>query len=552
MTCIFTAGVVYYLYTAMEKLFDCFWVLAMLTIFILRGEKNIMRTAGILLHISSLHDRYGIGTIGKCAYDFIDFCKKSGIDSWQVLPVGPTGYGDSPYQSYSAFAGNPNLIDLTVLIEEGLVNVADPALTKLEAREYDSYEKLWTTKKEILARAYIAFIDKKDEIPDFKAFCAENAEWLDDYALYMAIKYSRSMNMWTLWEDALRRREPQALDAFIKSDAEHPAAPDGIGFWKFCQYEFYKQYAAMRAYAAKNGIRIIGDMPIYVSMDSADIWANPELFELDEDLRPTLVAGCPPDDFAKTGQLWGNPVYRWEEHEGNCFAWWIRRMEAAGKLFDLLRIDHFRGFESFYAIPADAETAENGTWKPGPGARMFEVIKDNATALPKLIAENLGFLTPEVDEMLSELELPGMNVLEFAFDGSDSGYLPHNFKPHSVSYIGTHDNDTALGWYNAQDKKTRKRIRKYVAKLPGESIPFALIRLLAASVSELVVFQMQDILGLGSAARMNTPSTIGGGNWLWQMEAGSLTDKTAARINKLLKRYFRLPPVKKVKVRAVK
>jgi 4-alpha-glucanotransferase len=511
-----------------------------------------MRTAGILLHISSLHDRFGIGTLGKCAFDFIDFLKKSGMEAWQVLPLGPTGYGDSPYQSYSAFAGNPNLIDLSILIDEGLINAADPALDKLVAREYDSYEKLWGIKKEILSRAYIAFIDAKAETAEFKAFCAENAAWLDDYALYMAIKYSRAMNMWTLWEDALRKRDETAIAAFIAADNEHPAAPDGIGFWKFCQYEFFKQYAALRAYAKKSGIKIIGDMPIYVSMDSSDIWANPELFELTDDLRPKLVAGCPPDDFAKTGQLWGNPVYRWFEHNKTGYEWWIRRMEAAGKLFDVLRIDHFRGFESFYAIPADAETAENGTWKPGPGAPMFEVLKAKAMGAPKLIAENLGFLTPEVGEMLDTLGLPGMNVLEFAFDGSDSGYLPHNYKPHSVSYIGTHDNDTALGWYNTRDKKTRKRIRKYAGKLPGETLPYALIRLLAASVSELVVFQMQDVLGLGSSARMNTPSTIGGGNWLWQMNANAASDKLAANLKKILSRYFRLPPAKKVKVSIIK
>jgi 4-alpha-glucanotransferase len=511
-----------------------------------------MRTAGILLHISSLYDNFGIGTLGKCAYDFINFCKKSGVECWQVLPLGPTGYGDSPYQSVSAFAGNPNLIDLSILIEEGLINAADPALERLSAREWSSYEKYWEIKKEILSRAYIAFIDKKTELPKFKEFCNDNAAWLSDYATFMAIKHSRSMNMWTLWEDALRKREPEAISRVVAADAEHPAAPDSIGFWKFCQYIFIKQYTDLKAYANKNGIKIVGDMPIYVSMDSADIWANPELFELDEDLRPKSVAGCPPDDFAKTGQLWGNPVYNWDAHTKTDYAWWIRRMEAAGKLFDVVRIDHFRGFESFYAIPADAETAEIGTWKPGPGSMMFDIIKEKAVGCPKFIAENLGFLTPEVDEMLSKTGFPGMNVLEFAFDGSDSGYLPHNFKNNSVSYIGTHDNDTALGWYNAQDKKTRKRIRKYANKTSRETLPFALIRVLAASVSDLVVFQMQDLLNLGSQARMNTPSTIGGGNWLWQMNENALSDKLAGNLNKILSRYFRLPPAKKVKIKLVK
>jgi 4-alpha-glucanotransferase len=511
-----------------------------------------MRTAGILLHISSLYDKYGIGTLGKCAYDFVDFLKKSGMECWQMLPVGPTGYGDSPYQSYSAFAGNPNYIDLETLIHDELIAANDPALARLETRDFDNYETLWSVKKEALGRAYKVFIEKGSEAVDYADFCAKNAVWLDDYALYMAIKYSHHMNMWTKWEDPLRKREGTALAAFITANDADPTAENSIGFWKFCQYIFFKQYGALRKYAKQAGVKLIGDMPIYVSLDSSDVWANPELFDLDENLMPKNVAGCPPDEFAKTGQLWGNPVYFWFAHYKTMYKWWIRRMEASGKLFDILRIDHFRGFESYYAVPAEDETAEHGSWKTGPGAQMFEYIEHNSKGIPKLIAENLGFMTSEVWDMLNELGYPGMNILEFGFGGDDSIYLPHNYIANSVSYIGTHDNDTALGWYESQDKKTKKRVRKYLHKSGGESVPEAMIRVLAASVSNLVVFQMQDILGLGSDTRMNTPSTVGGGNWLWQLQGGELSDKLAENLRKLLSRYFRLPPAKKVKVHGVR
>jgi 4-alpha-glucanotransferase len=522
-----------------------------------------MRSAGILLHISSLYDRYGIGTLGKCAFDFVDFLRKSGTEYWQMLPLGPTGYGDSPYQSFSAFAGNPNFIDLTLLIEAGLLSADDPALKELEARKWTTYESLWEIKKQPLARAFAAFAKAESGAggacsagdariaKDFEHFCTENAVWLDDYALYMAIKYKHNKNCWIMWEDLLRKREKAALEAFIAEDSKDPAAPDSVGFWKFCQYLFYSQYENLRTYAKENHIKIIGDMPIYVSLDSSDIWANPELFELDEDLRPVNVAGCPPDDFAKTGQLWGNPVYYWFTHYRTTYKWWFRRLEAEGKRCDLLRLDHFRGYESFYAIPAGDATAEHGTWKVGPGAHMFEVAEEMGVKAPKLIAEDLGFITRGVEEMLSELGLPGMNVLQFAFGGDDSRYLPHNYVNNSVSYIGTHDNDTANGWFSSLDKKTQKRIRKYTAKADDESAAKALLRTLAMSVSEIVVFQMQDILDLGSEARMNTPSTVGGGNWLWQLRENDLTNKTAESVRKLLTRYFRLGPPHKVRVKDI-
>ncbi|MDR0974815.1 MAG: 4-alpha-glucanotransferase [Ruminococcus sp.] len=502
-----------------------------------------MRSAGILLHISSLPDQYGIGTLGKCAFDFIDFLKKSGCSYWQMLPVGPTGYGDSPYQSYSAFAGNPNLIDIEALINDGLIP-ADEDFSSLTAA--NNYDELFNLKSKILHKAYLSFTPGDD----YSVFCAENP-WLDDYALYMKIKYSKGMNMWTMWEDSLRLREPDAIKAVIAEDEASPKAEYSIGFWKFCQYIFYKQFETLKAYAEKNRIKLIGDMPIYVSMDSSDIWANPELFELDEDLRPLNVAGCPPDDFAKTGQLWGNPVYAWGEHYRTGYKWWISRISQAGKLFDVLRIDHFRGFESFYAIPATDETAEHGVWKTGPGTHMFEVIKENCKNAPEFIAENLGFLTEDVWKMLDDVGYPGMNVLEFGFGGDDSIYLPHNYVKNSVTYIGTHDNDTALGWYSSLDKKAKKRIRKYINKSDDESICEALMRTLCASVSETVIFQMQDLLELGSEARMNTPSTVGGTNWHWRLEKSEYSSKLAERMRKLLERYYRILPPAKVKVKPI-
>ncbi|MDR0944415.1 MAG: 4-alpha-glucanotransferase [Ruminococcus sp.] len=513
-----------------------------------------MRQAGVLLHITSLYDNYGIGSLGKAATDFIDFLKSAGISVWQMLPVGPTGFGDSPYQSYSAFAGNPNIIDLEKLIDDGLVSASDPDLTKLSNREFTNYDNLFAIKSKVLHRAYLKFIE---EVPDdYENFCKGEAFWLDDYALYMNIKYSHGMKMWTMWEDNLRKRDPEAIAEVIKADSENPTAEYSIGFWKFCQYIFFLQFAEMKRYAAKNRIKLVGDMPIYVSMDSSDIWANPALFELDEDLRPINVAGCPPDDFAKTGQLWGNPVYDWGEHLRTGYKWWISRIISAGKFFDTIRIDHFRGFESFYAIPAGNDTAEEGTWKNGPGAKLFEVIEkyasDNGVKIPSFIAENLGFLTPHVQEMLAAVGYPGMNVLEFGFGGDDSIYLPHNFIANSVSYIGTHDNDTALGWYSSQSKKTKKRVKRYIHKSDDETVSEALIRVLAASPSDLVVFQMQDLLGLGSEARMNTPSTVGGTNWLWQMSKPGSPQKIAPAIHKLLGRYFRLPPVTKSTVKIIK
>lgn len=504
-----------------------------------------MRSCGILLHISSLPGKFGVGTLGKAAYDFVDFLEKSGQTYWQILPVGPTGFGDSPYQSYSAYAGNPLLIDLDMLIADGLISPDDRDLSVLdEKKDFADYAQLYSFKNIVLHKAAERFFKQADEklTLDYKRFCAANGFWLDDYALFMSLKYHFHQKMWTDWDDDIRLREPDAVERY-SAELSHE-----IECWKFIQYKFFEQYFAMKTYANRHGIKIYGDMPIYVSMDSADVWASPQLFMLDKDCRPVKVAGCPPDDFAPTGQLWGNPLYDWDKMEQDGFIWWISRVEYSSRLFDLTRIDHFRGFESFYAIPAEDDTAENGTWLKGPSMKLFNAIKAELGDV-KLVAEDLGFLTPEVKKMLKEAGYPGMNVLEFAFyGGEDSGYLPHNYIRNSVTYIGTHDNDTALGWYHSLEKQDRKFAKKYMALTKKEGVCGGLIRTAFASVSDLVIIQMQDYLELGSEARMNIPSTIGGGNWAWRMPEGALTKQLSKRIRKYAKMYFRAPVPKKVKV----
>ncbi len=494
-----------------------------------------MRSSGVLLHITSLPGRYGIGTMGRYAYDFVDFLKKSHQTYWQILPIGPTGYGDSPYQCYSAFAGNPLLIDLDRLVTAGLIDGDDLDLRVLDRKKFADLAQLFAYKKIVLAKACHAFFEKDDPAltAEYESFCRENSFWLDDYALFMAVKGHFGQAMWTLWDDKFRLRDEDTLEEFSVSHS------DELRQWKFMQFVFFRQYTALKRYANRNGVKIYGDMPIYVSPDSADIWANPEMFMLNDDRRPTKVAGCPPDPFAPTGQLWGNPLYDWEQIEKTGFAWWIKRVEYSARLFDLTRIDHFRGFEGFYAIPAEDETAENGEWLKGPGIKFFDAIKEKLGDVP-LVAEDLGFLTEDVHKLLDAAGYPGMNVLEFAFGGDDSGYLPHNHRKNSVVYIGTHDNDTVLGWYRSCDEKTKNSISKYLALKKDSSekkTVKALIRAAFASHADLCVIQMQDVLFLGSEARMNTPSTIGG-NWHWRMD--SMPGKEERKLlKKFTEIYFR-------------
>ena len=500
-----------------------------------------MRTCGVLMHITSLPSPYGVGTLGSEAYKFVDFLKKAGQTYWQILPVGPTGFGDSPYQSYSAFAGNPMLIDIDELIKAGLVSEDDKDLKILaEKKEFADFGQMFSFKRLILAKAHAAFAANADSEQKylFGKFCRKNAWWLDDYAMFMSMKYFFKQVMWTEWADSYRLRDPQTLAKYAE---EHGV---DIDCWKFMQFLFIRQYKDLKKYANKRGISIYGDMPIYVSMDSSDIWANPEMFMLDSDRKPTKVAGCPPDDFSPTGQLWGNPLYDWDYMDKNNYKWWIKRVQYSAKLFDLTRIDHFRGFESFYAIPAGDKTAEHGEWLQGPSMKLFSAIKAELGDV-KLVAEDLGFLTDEVKAMLKAAGYPGMNVLEFGFGGEDSSYLPHNYVKNSVVYIGTHDNETALGWYLAQDKAGKKRIRKYLGldKSASDSkVVRELIRCAYASVSENCVIQMHVFLCLDNSARMNIPSTIGGGNWAWRMDKNACTKELAKAMKKMAKTYFRKVP----------
>ncbi|MCC8043866.1 MAG: 4-alpha-glucanotransferase [Oscillospiraceae bacterium] len=503
-----------------------------------------MRNCGVLMHISSLSNPYGIGTLGAEAYSFVDFLKKAGQTYWQILPIGPTGYGDSPYQSYSAFAGNPLLIDPDMLVSDGLISEDDSDLHLLSVKdEFTSYESLFAFKKLLLSKAYAKFHTSASSRSkyDFSDFCSKNASWLDDYALFMSLKESYHYEMWLDWADCYRLRDKATLEEY---SSHHKA---DIECWKFIQYKFFRQYNALKSYANKQGILIYGDMPIYVSMDSADIWANPKLFMLDSDCRPTKVAGCPPDVFSPTGQLWGNPLYNWDEMEKIGYSWWIERVRYSSTLFDLTRIDHFRGFDSFYAIPAENSDAVNGEWLEGPGMKLFGAI-NKALGSVSLVAEDLGFLTDSVKQLLKDAGYPGMNVLEFAFGGDDSGYLPHNHSKNSVVYIGTHDNQTAMGWLNTMDSHEKARIRQYLGlkkHCSDEKIVKGLIRAAYASHSDTAVIQAQDILLLDDSARMNIPSTIGNGNWMWRAEKGAFTDKHAKKLRKLAQTYYRLPAEKK-------
>lgn len=493
-----------------------------------------MRSCGVLLHISSLPSRYGIGTLGQESKRFIDFLRAGGQEYWQMLPIGPTGFGDSPYQSFSAFAGNPLLISTDSLLEEELIKPTDAELSNLQTMaqaKFSDFQKLFVFKTVLLKLAYERFFVAGGSA-EFIRFKEENADWLDDYALFMALKDHFDQKPWYEWDDDIRMRRRTALTHYSEQLSK------AIEFWKFTQFKFFTQWNELKSYAMANGVKIIGDIPIYVASDSADVWSCPENFILDKDRKPMMVSGCPPDAFAPTGQLWGNPVYDWPSMEKNGYEWWINRISYTCKLFNMVRIDHFRGFESFYAIHSDSKTAENGVWLKGPGMKLFDAVR-NKLGKVELIAENLGFLTDEVNDMLKASGFPGMNVLEFAFDAdNESDYMPHRYIEHSVSYIGTHDNDTALGWYKSLDAYTQRFVKKYLNLNAFEGYSFGMIRSMYASVSELVIIQMQDFLNLGSQARMNIPSTVGG-NWIWRMTDAQMKPALAKKMRELATTYFR-------------
>lgn len=488
-----------------------------------------MRKSGILLHISSLPSDYGIGTMGSEAYKFVDFLKKAKQSLWQILPVGPTSFGDSPYQSFSTNAGNPYFIDLDMLCAEGLLKKSDYSSLKWgsDSKKVD-YETIYKNRFKVLKKALERF--KQSDMTEFNLFLEKNERWISNYALFMSIKDENDGRSWLEWDEKLRRRDSHALWEFRCSHE------DDILFWEFVQFKFFEQWKKLKTYANDNGIEIIGDIPIYVALDSAEVWVYPDLFELDGELMPTSVAGCPPDAFSPTGQLWGNPLYNWKRHEESGYGWWIDRIKAATELYDIVRIDHFRGFEGYYSIPYGNKTAENGEWLKGPGMKLFNAVKDKLGDLP-IIAEDLGFLTDDVKALLAQTHFPGMKVLQFAFDPrEESNYLPYAYTKNSVVYAGTHDNNTILGWTDEIDASTLEFCKKYLDT--EDDVVWKMIKAAMASVSDTAVIQMQDYLCLGAEARMNIPSTLGG-NWQWRMGKRDATAKLAAKIADITRTYGR-------------
>ena len=489
-----------------------------------------MRSSGILMHITSLAGPYGVGTMGKHAFAFVDFLKRAGQSYWQILPLTPTGYGDSPYQSCSTFAGNHYLIDLEQLVEQGL----------LQRDEIDHIDWCWSETKADFGRLYnnrlrvlrLAYSRFHGSV-EFDAFCSENNGWLYDFALFMALKDKFNGQPWYSWDDKLKFRDEHTMWCVGQE------LRDEIRFYHFVQFLFYKQWNALHAYAKQNGISIIGDVPIYVPMDSVEVWSNPSIFQLNERLDPVAVAGCPPDAFSADGQLWGNPLYRWDLIEKDGFKWWLNRLGAAGKLYDMVRLDHFRGFEAYWSIPYGDTTAKNGHWVKGPGMNFVNALK-NGLPQVKFIAEDLGFLTQEVLDLRDESGYPGMKVLEFAFDSREpSDYLPHTYTQNTVCYTGTHDNMTMRQWFDTATPEAVEYAAEYMNLSEKEGYVWGVIRTAFASVSDTCVVPMQDLLDLGSEARMNFPGTLSDANWTWRAKDGVLTKALAEKILAMTKLYGR-------------
>ena len=489
-----------------------------------------MRESGILMHISSLPGPYGVGTMGAEAFRFVDFLQKAGQKHWQILPLTPTGYGDSPYQSCSAYAGNPYLIDLDALVADGLLKTEElTAITWSGREDTVDFGLLYNNRESVLRLAFGRF-DRQDALD---AFCQENGNWLSDFALFMALKKKFQGKPWYEWSRELKFRDPDAL-----WNIRHELAED-IRFYSFVQYLFRKQWVALREYAHAAGIRIIGDVPIYVPYDSVEVWKDPQLFQLDETLTPTSVAGCPPDAFSEDGQLWGNPLYRWDEMERTGFAWWVERLGAAGRLYDTVRLDHFRGFEAYWSVPFTDTTAKNGHWVKGPAMKFIRTIQEKLPSLA-LIAEDLGFLTQEVLDLRDDSGLPGMKVLQFAFDSREpSDYLPHTYPVNSVCYTGTHDNMTTRQWFDTAGEKAVEYACEYMALSEKEGYVWGVIRTAMASVSRICITPLQDCLDLGGEARMNFPGTQTSANWTWRAGQGAYDDALAKKLYQLTVLYGR-------------
>jgi 4-alpha-glucanotransferase len=494
--------------------------------------EEIMRASGILMPVASLPSKYGIGCFSKEAYDFIDGLVKAHQSYWQILPLGPTSFGDSPYQSFSTFAGNPYFIDLEELIKEGL-------LSKEECDECDfgdddryvDYGKIYESRFGLLWNAFENF--KLDD-EDYVKFKKDNGDWLENYSLYMAIKDSYEGLMWSEWDEDIKLRQPEALKSYKEE------LKDDVEFYNFIQFEFYKQWNKLKDYANKSGIKIIGDIPIYVAFDSADCWANTRLFQFDKDNIPMAVAGCPPDAFAATGQLWGNPLYDWEYHKNTNYDWWKKRVSQSFKLYDIVRIDHFRGFDEYYSIPYGDKTAENGHWEKGPGIDLFNSLTKEFGKM-NIIAEDLGYLTDSVVKLVKDTGYPGMKVMQFAFDSrEESNYLPHTYERNCIVYTGTHDNDTIQGWYRSISKEDKEYMKIYLNKKSDDkkNIHWDMIKATLSSVADTAIIPIQDYLGLGSDARINVPSTLGT-NWKWRLLKEDISDELLEKIKKLTIIYER-------------
>ena len=492
------------------------------------------RASGILLPVSSLPSQYGIGCFSKEAYQWIDQLKEAGQSYWQILPLAPTSYGDSPYQSFSSFAGNPYFIDLEALIEEGVLTKEECDAEDFgDNASYIDYGKMYENRFTLLRKAYEN--SNIAQNPEFHRFVQENSAWLEDYALFMAVKKRFDGACWIEWAEDIKKRWGNAMDYYRRE------CYFDIEFYKYLQFIFKQQWDKLKAYANKNEIEIIGDIPIYVAFDSADAWASPELFQFDSDFQPCAVAGCPPDAFSADGQLWGNPLYRWDYHRNTGFDWWVRRMQHCFTMYDVVRIDHFRGFDEYYSIPYGDKTAVNGHWEKGPGIELFHTL-NRKLGEKQIIAEDLGFLTPTVVQLLKDSGYPGMKVLEFAFDPREkTNYLPHHYDRNCVVYTGTHDNETLVQWYNGLDDLSREFSQEYMncAHTPADEKYWDFIRLAMMSSANTCIIPVQDFMGLGAEARMNQPSTLGQ-NWKWRMNPTMLDKKLIDKIYQLCKLSERL------------
>ena len=490
------------------------------------------RSSGVLMHITSLPGQFGIGTFGKSAYEFVDFLEETKQTYWQILPLTTTSYGDSPYQSFSAVAGNLNLIDFSLLKEDGLLEESDYANVNFgENPEKVDYALLFEERRPILEKAVANTSKNSEVLAEIEKFEAENSSWLADYAEYMAIKESFGYKSFIHWDEDIKKGEETAREKY------RTELQDSIRYYTVTQYFFFKQWLALKEYANEKGIKIIGDMPIYVSADSVEMWTMPELFKVDANNEPLYVAGCPADDFSPTGQLWGNPIYDWEKHKEQGFSWWIYRVQESFKIYDVLRIDHFKGFSDFWQIDKDAENAVNGTWEAGPGIELFQKIKEQLGDLP-IVAENLGFIDAKAEKLLDDSGYPGMKILQFAFPGEDNLDRPHHYTQNSVAYTGTHDNDVVNGWYEKLSESEKELVSEYLNRRDDETITEAMIRGIYSSVSDYAIVTMQDLLDKDATSRMNVPSTVGG-NWEWRMLVEDLTEERKEFLRNITVRYSR-------------